>query len=67
MLLACLSCLLIVLCLSLSRDSPVVKGNSILALTGLAVAVAKYESSLSSDNEGMPEVSQSGKEILSGM
>uniref|UniRef100_A0A493T3U9 Focadhesin n=1 Tax=Anas platyrhynchos platyrhynchos TaxID=8840 RepID=A0A493T3U9_ANAPP len=38
-----------------SKDSPVVKGNSILALTGLAVAVAKYESSLSSDNEGMPE------------
>lgn len=41
-----------------------VKGNSIFALTGLAVAVAKYESSLSSDTEGMPEVSQSGKEIL---
>ena len=41
-----------------------VKGNSILALTGLAVAVAKYESSLSSDTEGMPEVSQSGKHIF---
>uniref|UniRef100_A0A669Q9U2 Focadhesin n=1 Tax=Phasianus colchicus TaxID=9054 RepID=A0A669Q9U2_PHACC len=39
-----------------SKESPVVKGNSILALTGLAVAVAKYESSLSSDTEGMPEV-----------
>uniref|UniRef100_A0A8U8C9B2 FOCAD protein n=1 Tax=Geospiza parvula TaxID=87175 RepID=A0A8U8C9B2_GEOPR len=39
-----------------SKDSPVVKGNSIFALTGLAVAVAKYESSLSSDTEGMPEV-----------
>ncbi|NXO98546.1 FOCAD protein, partial [Certhia brachydactyla] len=38
-----------------SKDSPVVKGNSIFALTGLAVAVAKYESSLSSDAEGMPE------------
>uniref|UniRef100_A0A8C0FYN3 Focadhesin n=1 Tax=Bubo bubo TaxID=30461 RepID=A0A8C0FYN3_BUBBB len=42
-------------CLFLSRDSPVVKGNSIFALTGLAVAVAKHESSLSSDTEGMPE------------
>uniref|UniRef100_A0A803W8P2 Focadhesin n=1 Tax=Ficedula albicollis TaxID=59894 RepID=A0A803W8P2_FICAL len=38
-----------------SKDSPVVKGNSIFALTGLAVAVAKYESSLSSDTEGLPE------------
>ncbi|KFV72105.1 Focadhesin, partial [Dryobates pubescens] len=38
-----------------SKDSPVVKGNVIFALTGLAVAVAKYESSLSSDTEGMPE------------
>ncbi|NXG65496.1 FOCAD protein, partial [Hemiprocne comata] len=38
-----------------SKDSPVVKGNCIFALTGLAVAVAKYESSLSSDTEGMPE------------
>ncbi|XP_029859345.1 focadhesin isoform X2 [Aquila chrysaetos chrysaetos] len=38
-----------------SKDSPVVKGNSIFALTGLAVAVAKYESSLSSDTEVMPE------------
>ncbi|KAM6363716.1 focadhesin isoform 1-T2 [Pluvialis apricaria] len=40
---------------SASKDSSVVKGNSIFALTGLAVAVAKYESSLSSDTEGMPE------------
>nr|XP_009940730.1 PREDICTED: focadhesin [Opisthocomus hoazin] len=39
-----------------SKDSPVVKGNSIFALTGLAVAVAKYESSLSSDTEGIPEI-----------
>ncbi|XP_026722045.1 focadhesin [Athene cunicularia] len=38
-----------------SKDSPVVKGNSIFALTGLAVAVAKHESSLSSDTEEMPE------------
>ncbi|XP_042660532.1 focadhesin isoform X2 [Tyto alba] len=38
-----------------SKDSPVVKGNSIFALTGLAVAVAKHESSLSSDTEWMPE------------
>ncbi|XP_002191837.3 focadhesin [Taeniopygia guttata] len=38
-----------------SKDSPVVKGNSIFALTGLAVAVAKYKSSLSSDTEGVPE------------
>ncbi|XP_017661540.1 PREDICTED: focadhesin [Lepidothrix coronata] len=38
-----------------SKDSPVVKGNSIFALTSLAVAVAKYESSLSSDTEGVPE------------
>ncbi|XP_071588266.1 focadhesin isoform X2 [Heliangelus exortis] len=38
-----------------SKESPVVKGNSIFALTGLAVAVAKHESSLSSDTEGMPE------------
>uniref|UniRef100_A0A8C0HBS2 Focadhesin n=1 Tax=Chelonoidis abingdonii TaxID=106734 RepID=A0A8C0HBS2_CHEAB len=34
---------------------PVVKGNCILALTGLAVAVAKYENSLSSDTEVGPE------------
>ncbi|XP_030423609.1 focadhesin isoform X5 [Gopherus evgoodei] len=38
-----------------SKDSPVVKGNSILALTGLAVVVAKYENSLSSDTEVGPE------------
>ncbi|XP_054253449.1 focadhesin isoform X3 [Indicator indicator] len=38
-----------------SKDSPVVKGNVIFALTGLAVAVAKYESSLSSYTEGIPE------------
>ncbi|XP_006034647.1 focadhesin isoform X2 [Alligator sinensis] len=38
-----------------SKESPVVKGNCLLALTGLVVAVAKYESSLSSDIEGGPE------------
>ncbi|XP_028567937.2 focadhesin [Podarcis muralis] len=34
-----------------SKESPVVKGNCILALTGLAVAVAKHEKGLSSDSE----------------
>uniref|UniRef100_A0ACB8ES36 Uncharacterized protein n=1 Tax=Sphaerodactylus townsendi TaxID=933632 RepID=A0ACB8ES36_9SAUR len=34
-----------------SKDSPVVKGNCLLALTGLAVAVAKHEKGLSSDTE----------------
>uniref|UniRef100_A0A3B3ZXC9 Uncharacterized protein n=1 Tax=Periophthalmus magnuspinnatus TaxID=409849 RepID=A0A3B3ZXC9_9GOBI len=33
-------------------DSPVVQGNSILALSGLAAAVAKYESNLPTDSEG---------------
>ncbi|KAJ6669513.1 hypothetical protein lerEdw1_000061, partial [Lerista edwardsae] len=32
-------------------DSPVVKGNCILALTGLAVAVSKHEKGLSTDTE----------------
>ncbi|XP_029462772.1 focadhesin [Rhinatrema bivittatum] len=41
---------------SASKDSPVVQGNSLLALTGLAVAVAKYESSLPSETEGAPEI-----------
>ncbi|XP_060093204.1 focadhesin [Heteronotia binoei] len=35
-----------------SKDSPVVKGNCLLALTGLAAAVAKHEKGLSSDPEG---------------
>ncbi|KAM4809794.1 focadhesin [Rhinophrynus dorsalis] len=43
------------------KDSPVVKGNSLLALTGLAVAVSKYENSLPSENEGAPEI---GPDIL---
>uniref|UniRef100_A0A8C4SN13 Focadhesin n=1 Tax=Erpetoichthys calabaricus TaxID=27687 RepID=A0A8C4SN13_ERPCA len=47
---------------SAAKDSPVMQGNSILALTGLAVAVAKYENSLPSDVEGNPEI---GPEILS--
>ncbi|XP_062985286.1 focadhesin [Elgaria multicarinata webbii] len=34
-----------------SKESPVVKGNCLLALTGLAVAVAKHEKGLSSDTE----------------
>lgn len=34
------------------RDSPVVQGNSILALSGLAVVLAKYESSLPADSDG---------------
>uniref|UniRef100_A0A8C5LP43 Focadhesin n=1 Tax=Leptobrachium leishanense TaxID=445787 RepID=A0A8C5LP43_9ANUR len=38
------------------KDSPVVKGNSLLALTGLAVAVSKYENSLPSESDGAPEV-----------
>ncbi|XP_040273158.1 focadhesin [Bufo bufo] len=43
------------------KDSPVVKGNALLALTGLAVAVSKYESSLPSETEGAPEI---GHDIL---
>ncbi|XP_053144026.1 focadhesin isoform X2 [Hemicordylus capensis] len=34
-----------------SKDSPVVKGNCLLALTGLAVAVVKHEKGLSLDTE----------------
>nr|DBA28163.1 TPA: hypothetical protein GDO54_008565 [Pyxicephalus adspersus] len=43
------------------KDSPVVKGNALLALTGLAVTVSKYESSLPSESEGAPEI---GPDIL---
>uniref|UniRef100_A0A4W3IGH5 Focadhesin n=1 Tax=Callorhinchus milii TaxID=7868 RepID=A0A4W3IGH5_CALMI len=46
---------------SASKDSPVVQGNSILALTGLAVTVAKYESSLPAESDDVPEI---GCEIL---
>ncbi|KAM9837030.1 focadhesin [Aulostomus maculatus] len=35
-----------------TKDSPVVQGNSILALSGLAAVVAKYESNLPGDSEG---------------
>ncbi|MEE6510600.1 hypothetical protein FKM82_030580 [Ascaphus truei] len=38
------------------KDSPVVKGNSLLALTGLTVAVSKYEISLPSESDGAPEI-----------
>ncbi|XP_043916316.1 focadhesin [Protopterus annectens] len=37
---------------SSSKDSPGIQGNCILALTGLAVTVAKHESSLPSETEG---------------
>ncbi|RXM27461.1 Focadhesin [Acipenser ruthenus] len=46
---------------SAAKDSPVMQGNSILALTGLAVAVAKYENSLPSDVESTQEI---GAEVL---
>ncbi|KAK7910251.1 hypothetical protein WMY93_014935 [Mugilogobius chulae] len=35
-----------------TKDSPVVQGNSILALSGLAAALAKYETNLPTDSEG---------------
>ncbi|XP_024414184.2 focadhesin isoform X2 [Desmodus rotundus] len=41
---------------SAAKDSPVVKGNALLALSSLAVVVSKHEASLSSDAEGVPEV-----------
>ena len=40
----------------MSRDSPVVQGNCILALSGLAAALAKYESNLPTDVEGSLQV-----------
>ncbi|KAG9345475.1 hypothetical protein JZ751_008619 [Albula glossodonta] len=43
---------------SAAKDSPVVQGNSILALSGLAAVLAKYESSLPADVEGAPEHSK---------
>ncbi|XP_027471168.2 focadhesin isoform X4 [Zalophus californianus] len=39
-----------------AKESPVVKGNALLALSSLAVVVSKHEASLSSDSEGVPEV-----------
>uniref|UniRef100_F7BM63 Focadhesin n=1 Tax=Monodelphis domestica TaxID=13616 RepID=F7BM63_MONDO len=41
---------------SASKESPVVKGNSLLALTSLAVVVSKHENSLSSETDGAPEI-----------
>ncbi|KAM5331243.1 focadhesin isoform 1-T1 [Glossophaga mutica] len=40
---------------SAAKDSPVVKGNALLALSSLAVVVSKHEASLSSDAEGVLE------------
>ncbi|XP_077004160.1 focadhesin isoform X2 [Tamandua tetradactyla] len=39
-----------------AKDSPVVKGNALLALSSLAVVVAKHEVSLSSDSDGVLKV-----------
>ncbi|XP_053512244.1 focadhesin [Artibeus jamaicensis] len=41
---------------SAAKDSPVVKGNALLALSSLAVVVSRHEASLSSDAEGVLEV-----------
>uniref|UniRef100_A0A673TIB1 Focadhesin n=1 Tax=Suricata suricatta TaxID=37032 RepID=A0A673TIB1_SURSU len=38
------------------KESPVVKGNALLALSSLAVVASKHEASLSSDSEGVPEI-----------
>ncbi|XP_054914412.1 focadhesin isoform X2 [Poeciliopsis prolifica] len=35
-----------------TKDSPVVQGNSILALSGLAAVIAKYENNLPTDSSG---------------
>ncbi|XP_013371804.1 PREDICTED: focadhesin isoform X3 [Chinchilla lanigera] len=39
-----------------AKESPVVKGNALLALSSLAVVVCKHEASLASDSDGTPEV-----------
>ncbi|XP_040819818.1 focadhesin isoform X2 [Ochotona curzoniae] len=39
-----------------AKESPVVKGNALLALSSLAVVVSKHEASLSSDSDGTLEV-----------
>uniref|UniRef100_A0A452QZX5 Focadhesin n=1 Tax=Ursus americanus TaxID=9643 RepID=A0A452QZX5_URSAM len=39
-----------------AKESPVVKGNALLALSSLAVVVSRHEASLSSDSDGVPEV-----------
>ena len=36
----------------MTRESPVVQGNSILALSSLAAVLTKYESNLPADTEG---------------
>ncbi|XP_051570142.1 focadhesin-like isoform X1 [Myxocyprinus asiaticus] len=46
---------------SAAKDSPVVQGNSILALSGLAVVLTRYESNLPAQSESGPEV---GPDIL---
>ncbi|XP_073907815.1 focadhesin isoform X3 [Castor canadensis] len=38
-----------------AKESPVVKGNALLALSSLAVIVSKHEASLSSDSDGVLE------------
>ncbi|TSK82223.1 Focadhesin [Bagarius yarrelli] len=44
-----------------AKDSPVVQGNCILALSGLAVVLSRHESSLPAQNDGQVEA---GPEIL---
>lgn len=39
-----------------AKESPVVKGNALLALSSLAVVVSKHEASLSSESDGVLEV-----------
>lgn len=39
-----------------AKESPVVKGNALLALSSLAVVVSKHEASLSTDSDGVLEV-----------
>ncbi|XP_057196006.1 focadhesin isoform X2 [Triplophysa rosa] len=46
---------------SATKDSPVVQGNSILALSGLAVVLTRYESNLPTQSESGSEV---GPDIL---
>lgn len=41
---------------SAAKDSPVVQGNSILALSGLAVVLTRYESNLPTQSESVCEV-----------
>ncbi|CAM9271239.1 unnamed protein product [Lampetra planeri] len=48
-------------------DSPVVQGNSILALSGLAAALTKYESSLPADGDAAFGRSYSGENTASAI